>query len=141
MDPKGIDLLNVTPVLITQAIKTDRKLPQVIKPVEQSGKSELRSNMERADRELLLLHSNVYDEQLRQKLQTLVRVLQQRSSKKWKKKVGLRWKWQADQRLLCVEFIDEETGALLEEVSVNELLSGLSASDSSLQGLLINKTV
>ncbi|MEZ0328198.1 MAG: hypothetical protein ABWK15_01285 [Dissulfuribacterales bacterium] len=141
MDPKGIDLLNITPVLITQAIKTDRKLPQVIKPVEQSGKSELRSNMERADREVLFLHPNAYDEQLRQKLQTLAKILQQRFSKKWKKKVSLRWKWQSNKTLLCVEIINTETGELLEEAPLNELLIGLDMSDSSLHGLLLNKTV
>ncbi len=140
MDSKGIDLLNITPVLIAQAIKTDRKLPQVIKPVEQSGKSELRSNMERADRDVLFLHINAHDEQLRQKLQALTRVLQQRFSKKWKKKVSLRWKWQENQNLLCVEIIDEETGALLEEAPLNELLSGLNTSEASLHGLLIDKT-
>lgn len=140
MDSKGIDLLNITPVLIAQAIKTDRKLPQVIKPVEQSGKSELRSNMERADKEILFLHPNAHDEQLRQKLQALARVLQQRFSKKWKKRVSLRWRWQENQNLLCVEILDEETGALLDEAPLNELLKGFDLG-SSLQGLLINKTV
>lgn len=139
MDSKGIDLLNITPVLIAQAIKTDRKLPQVIKPVEQSGKPELRSNMERADRGLFL-QANAHNEQLRQKLQALARVLRERSSKKWKKKVSLRWKWQENQNLLCVEILDEATGALLEEAPLNELLSGLDTLDMSSHGLLIDKT-
>jgi uncharacterized FlaG/YvyC family protein len=139
MDPKGIDLLNLTPVLITQAIKTDRRLPQVIKPVEQSARSELRSTMEKAEKEALLLNPRI-DERLRKRLKAFVRLLEQRAAKKWKKKVGLRWKWQADQNLLIVEFIDEATGELLEEVPLNELLKGLNQSELALHGLLINKT-
>ncbi|MDA8161363.1 MAG: hypothetical protein M0022_00440 [Desulfobacteraceae bacterium] len=46
MDNKGIDLTNINPVLIMQ-IKSERKLPAVIKPVTDSAKSELNTPMDR----------------------------------------------------------------------------------------------
>lgn len=138
MDPKGIDLLNITPVLITQAIKADRKLPQAIKPVEESGRSELRSNMEKAEREL---NAGMHNVLLQQRLQALALGLQRRFKKKWGRKVVLRWKWQDDQTLLCLEVLDEADGALLEQVSLQELVQAFDATDLSAHGLLLNKTV
>ena len=136
MDNKGIDPININPALLMQ-IKSERKEPRNIKPVQESSKGTFQAPMERRT-DYNKFHGDIMRETGSGLIANILpKELQ--SAKKYKTK----WRINEENGELILEITDRESGEVIKILTQKEIEKKLTeGGGNALEsfGSLLNKT-
>ncbi|MGQ9500421.1 MAG: hypothetical protein ACUVQ6_08850 [Dissulfurimicrobium sp.] len=115
MDNKGIDPININPILLMQQIKSERKEPRNIKPVQESSKGTFHAPMDRRP-DYNKFHVDIMRETGSRLIANILpKDLQ--SAKKYK----IKWRINEENGELILEISDRESGDIVKILTQKEI--------------------
>ncbi len=137
MDAKGIDVLGINPAIVNQTVRADRRLPEVIKPVEHGEKTELNTTSDKSSNLLRLLESMPRYDEIEKRLRLLADSLAGELGVE-QKKVKIRWRLDKKSRRVFFELVNEED-TLIRELSPDEIMEHLQGVEQEAKGVILDK--
>lgn len=138
MDTKGIDVLGINPAVVNQTVRTDRRQPEVIKPVDHGGRTELNTTSDRSSSLLRLLEAMPHHDEVEKKLRLLAESLAGELAVN-KKKAKIRWRMDKKSKRIVFELVDEDEN-VLSEISPDAIMEYLMGKDkTSPKGVMLDR--